>query len=728
MPFQLSPIVLTSLLSVVSVSLAQFSPPITYSTVLKSPINPNITISYKSPEPGTCTTAFPTQKQYTGYVSLPPHTLNPYQQNYSVNTFFWFIEARQSPETAPLTIWLNGGPGSSSMIGLFREAGPCEVVEMSNGSYGTQARTWGWDRSSNVLFLDQPTQVGFSFDTPVNGTLSLITSNVVNPPRSKDSSTPPHLLLNGTFSSGNALNTQNTSFIAASASWHFLQGFLAAFPQYNPGTRPNSTAIRPVGINLFAESYGGIYGPAFASYYGTQNAKRATGEIPLNSTLEIKLSSVGIINGLIDELIQAPFWPKFAYNNSYGIQLIDQTAQLNAMGDFTSSGGCKDLIQQCRDSIDSLDPQGEGDEAPTNKLCSDAKQACFQVENAIRNTGKSWYDIRVDNPDTFPSLSYLEYLNTAPVQRSIGAKVNYTESSRAVWDAFSHTGDEIRGTALSSLASLLTTGVRIAFIYGDSDYICNWHGGEAVSLALASRLSTYATAFPDAGYADIIANSSYVGGAVRQYGNLSFSRIYDSGHLVPAYQPETAFTVFTRIIQGADIGTGNRISLSTFASQGPANSDRRNKVPDQQPSTCWIRSMQNTCTDDEARQIQAGKGVVINGVWYEKARDYTPPESSVVAGVPGSYPTSTPTSSREKSGKGATTSIAMTGVYTATGRPTPTSGASSVRFRRSEYKSPLGNIGELWGTRKTISPRKQNFKFTIAWTIPAGIVGMLGFL
>jgi hypothetical protein len=42
---------------------------------------------------------------------------------------------------------------------MFAENGPCEVIQLADGSYGTQARMWGWDRSSNVLFIDQPTQV-----------------------------------------------------------------------------------------------------------------------------------------------------------------------------------------------------------------------------------------------------------------------------------------------------------------------------------------------------------------------------------------------------------------------------------------------------------------------------------------------------------------------------------------------------------------------------------------
>ena len=71
------------------------------------------------------------------------------------------------------------------------------------------------------------------------------------------------------------------------------------------------------------------------------------------------------------------------------------------------------------------------------------------------------------------------------------------------------------------------------------------------------------------------------------------------------------------------------------------------------------------------------KGVVIDGVWYENADDYSPPASTVIAGVPGSLPASMPTSSSN----GATSSSAqLTGVYVATGTPKPTSGAMSVRL------------------------------------------------
>jgi carboxypeptidase C (cathepsin A) len=75
-------------------------------------------------QPGICETT-PGVKSYAGYVHLPPGILEDVgeAQNYNINTFFWFFESRKDPANAPLSIWMNGGPGSSSMIGLLSENG-----------------------------------------------------------------------------------------------------------------------------------------------------------------------------------------------------------------------------------------------------------------------------------------------------------------------------------------------------------------------------------------------------------------------------------------------------------------------------------------------------------------------------------------------------------------------------------------------------------------------------
>ena len=63
-----------------------------------------------------------------------------------------------SPD-APLILWLQGGPGGSSLFGLFVEHGPFYVTEQLE----VRARSTAWSLPYNVLYIDQPAGTGFSF-------------------------------------------------------------------------------------------------------------------------------------------------------------------------------------------------------------------------------------------------------------------------------------------------------------------------------------------------------------------------------------------------------------------------------------------------------------------------------------------------------------------------------------------------------------------------------------
>ncbi|RKP22215.1 peptidase S10, serine carboxypeptidase, partial [Syncephalis pseudoplumigaleata] len=81
-------------------------------------------------------------RQYSGYINVRSDK----------HFFFWFFESRSSPDTDPLSLWLNGGPGCSSLFGLFMEMGPCTVME---GGNDTRINPSSWNTQSNVMFLDQ---------------------------------------------------------------------------------------------------------------------------------------------------------------------------------------------------------------------------------------------------------------------------------------------------------------------------------------------------------------------------------------------------------------------------------------------------------------------------------------------------------------------------------------------------------------------------------------------
>jgi carboxypeptidase C (cathepsin A) len=105
---------------------------------------------------------------------------------------------------------------------------------------------------SNVLFVDHPAQVGFSYANPVPGYVDANTGNIITLPNA----TCPEYALDmgscGTYSAPNVSNTANTTEGAAPSMWKTLQGFMGAFPQYSSN-----------GVHFATESYGGHYGPLF---------------------------------------------------------------------------------------------------------------------------------------------------------------------------------------------------------------------------------------------------------------------------------------------------------------------------------------------------------------------------------------------------------------------------------------------------------------------------------
>lgn len=438
------------------------------------------------------------------------------------------------------------------------------------------------------------------------------------------------------------------------AIWHMLQGFLGAFPEFAP------TDSSLMGVHLFAESYGGKYGPAFATIWEEQNLRRSNGTISKNNTLEIKLLSLGIVNGCVDDLVQGPYYPAMAVNNTYGLTAINPTRAALASGSFSAPNGCRDQINQCRTAVASQDPDNSGDVSVVNGVCSNAYNFCNQnVVEPYNDAGRSVYDIAHFIPDPFPPSTYLEYLNTPSVQSAIGTQLNFTQTNMQVISAFTSTGDYERQGLIPDIAALLRAGVRVGFIYGDRDYLCNWLGGEAISLAVAAQTSpAYASLFPAAGYAPIIVNTSYIGGAVRQYGNLSFSRIYDAGHSVPAYQPETAFQVFARIMTGTSLSTGEVIDLSAYNTSGPLNASATNSLPPSPSATCWLRSIPDTCNSNQKNMIINNEGVIINGILYDASSDWSSPGS-----------TATPMPVGGGSVTVTTTTEVLTGFFTATSTP-----------------------------------------------------------
>jgi len=151
--------------------------------------------------------------------------------------FYWFFESQIKPsEQTPLVLWLNGGPGASSLAGLFLENGPFAL-----GSDGMLTpNSYSWNNKTHLIYWDQPVGTGFSTKKP---------------------------------------NTYVTTEAELARQFvNALQDFYAKHPEYR--TNP---------LYLTGESYAGKYLPNIATEISTRNS--------IGNELRINLRGMAIGDG-----------------------------------------------------------------------------------------------------------------------------------------------------------------------------------------------------------------------------------------------------------------------------------------------------------------------------------------------------------------------------------------------------------------------------------------------
>ncbi|EFQ98970.1 carboxypeptidase KEX1 precursor [Nannizzia gypsea CBS 118893] len=95
----------------------------------------------------------PLLKMHAGHIEIDPE--------HKGNLFFWHYQNRHIANRQRTVIWLNGGPGCSSMDGALMEIGPYRLKDDHTLTYNNGS----WDEFANLLFVDQPVGTGFSYVT-----------------------------------------------------------------------------------------------------------------------------------------------------------------------------------------------------------------------------------------------------------------------------------------------------------------------------------------------------------------------------------------------------------------------------------------------------------------------------------------------------------------------------------------------------------------------------------
>ncbi|KAK7052066.1 Alpha/Beta hydrolase protein [Favolaschia claudopus] len=309
------------------------------------------------------------------------HTMSGYVDTSStVHTWFWFFAARNAPETAPFTLWLNGGPGCSSMIGLFQENGPCTV---NSDQRTTTLNPNSWNTVSNMLYIDQPTGTGFSYGT----------------------------------------DTIDSTYAAAPAIWQVLQTLLSS---------PEFSAYQSREFILATESYGGHYGPEFAEYFEIQNHLIAAGKL---KGVQINLGALMINNGWIDPLIQNKAYITFAQNApGYGPLVSASTVQ-RMNNTYFESNGCLAQQQACYNA---------GNSSSSSSVCSKADNFCGSLFSAAvgnRDPYDLRQDSSEAFPPEY-YVNYLGLSSVTTAIGATSSK--YSECPDAPYELFARTGDDAR--------------------------------------------------------------------------------------------------------------------------------------------------------------------------------------------------------------------------------------------------------------------------------------------
>ncbi|XP_074558305.1 serine carboxypeptidase II-2 [Curcuma longa] len=369
--------------------------------------------------PGDVTAASALERQLQSLViALPGQSFNVSFAHYSgyvtVNKeagralFYWFFEATEDPASKPLVLWLNGGPGCSSIAyGLAEELGPFHVKEDGKSLY---LNPYSWNQVANILFLDSPVGVGFSY---ASNSQDVVTN-------------------------GDKRTAQD--------SLAFLKNWFKLFPQY-----------RGREFYITGESYAGHYVPQLAQ--AIVRSQKLTGEKSIN----LKGYMVG--NALTDDYHD--HYGVFHFMWTAGL-ISDQTYKLlNIFCDFQSfvhtSSACERILDIADKEIGNIDPYSIFTPSCTASVTL-SRNKLLKRRHSFGIIGEK-YDPCTEKHSTV-------YFNLPEVQKALHVNPAYAPKKwETCSDAVNENWKDSESSVLHIYHELISEGLRIWIFSGDTDAV-----------------------------------------------------------------------------------------------------------------------------------------------------------------------------------------------------------------------------------------------------------------
>ena len=421
--------------------------------------------------------------------------------------FYWLVAPPDMTDPhAPLVVWLNGGPGCSSMDGLFLENGPIRFARNNDkDEWKLVPNPHSWHLSPAwILYLDQPVGTGLSFTH------------------------------RGNYCKNDLEVNQDFAY--------FLEEFLLLYR--NVFLQPDQPILqRP--LFMTGESHAGHYIPSMMDYI----LQRQQGRVG------ISFAGAAIGNGWID-----PYHQYSATEVAYGAGLINLSQKAKLDEDEKE---CQRAIgrqeyeaESCFGLLAAVTDQSYGEDSnevvcsyDTGRLEHKRSQRAFPpghnlVERYLGD-GPPQIELRSDSSDVLRALHATE----SRVARQI-----YQECADAPYYALSH--QDGLGV-VPELVRLLESGHRLLFYNGMNDLICNHVGTERALLGLPwKHRNDFAMAQRHVwSVQEEKNNNPTMSVYVQQFENLLYLKIPNAGHMVPLDRPVLALEMMRAFLYNHNFET-----------------------------------------------------------------------------------------------------------------------------------------------------------------------------
>ncbi|KAI4892100.1 hypothetical protein NFI96_000706 [Prochilodus magdalenae] len=430
----------------------------------------------------------PSFKQYSGYFNVAGNK----------HLHYWFVESQKNPASSPVVLWLNGGPGCSSLDGLLTEHGPFLIQD--DGTT-LMYNPYSWNMVANMLYLESPAGVGFSYSDDQTYTT-------------------------------NDTEVSMNNYLA-------LKEFFKLFPEYSKNE-----------FYLTGESYGGIYIPTLAERVMEDSSINLQGIAVGNGLSSYELNDNSLVyfayyHGLVGSSLWSDLQQycckneKCNFYNSPDTNCSTSVSEVQAIV-YSSGLNIYNLYADCAGGVGTRVEDGRlvirdlGNNFIKHKWAASWNQ---KLRGSALMKG-----VRLDPPCTNSTPSAL-YLNDPYVKAALHISpkaLDWEICSSEVNLNYNRIYMDVQKQYLKLLGALK---YRVLVYNGDVDMACNFLGDEWFVDSLQQKVEVERRT-----WLFFNGHTQQVGGFVKEYTNLAFLTIKGSGHMVPTDKPIAAYTMFSRFL------------------------------------------------------------------------------------------------------------------------------------------------------------------------------------